>query len=100
MLYPVGFADHVEVHWPGIDHVPNPRLFSELDAIVGYDGVDLARHGLKHVLQKLPGRPSVSRCNELSDDELGRSINAYEELELPFSCLCTSAISMWKNPMG
>ena len=39
------------------------------------------------MLQKLPGRPSVSRCNQLSDGELGRSINAHEEKELPFSCL-------------
>ena len=35
VLDPVGFAVHVEAHWPGIDRVPIPRLFSELDSIVG-----------------------------------------------------------------
>ncbi len=49
--------------------------------------MDLVEHGLKRKLQKLPGRPSVSHCNELSGGELGRSINAHEEIELPFSFL-------------
>ena len=30
VLDPVGFADHVEAHRPGIDRVPVPGLFSEL----------------------------------------------------------------------
>ena len=59
-----------------------PGLLGELDAMVGQDGVDLVRHGLKHVLQELPGRLSVSSCIELSDGELGRSINAQKEIEL------------------
>ena len=44
--------------------------------------MDLVGHGLKHVLQELPGRLSVSSCNELSDGELGCSVNAHKEIEL------------------
>jgi hypothetical protein len=29
--------------------------------------VDLVGHGFEHVLQELPGRFSVSRCNELGN---------------------------------
>ncbi len=31
MLDPVGFADHVEAHWPRVDGVSVPRLLCELD---------------------------------------------------------------------
>jgi hypothetical protein len=34
------------------------------------------------MLQELPCSLFVSRCNELSDSELGRSVDAYEELAL------------------
>ena len=44
--------------------------------------MDLVGHGLEHVLQELPGRLSVSRCNELSDGELGCPVDADEEVEL------------------
>ena len=44
----------------------------------------LVRHGYDHALQKLPGRLSVSRCNELSDSELGCAINADEQAKPPF----------------
>jgi hypothetical protein len=93
VLDPVGFADHVEAHWPGIDRVPVPRLLGELDAprhclsdqwrssgSISENGVDLIGYGFEHMLKELPGRLSVSGCNELSDGELGRSVNAHKEI--------------------
>jgi hypothetical protein len=53
MLDTVGLADHVEAHWPGVDGVPVPRLFCELDPVVRQVGVDLVRHCFEHVLQEL-----------------------------------------------
>ena len=82
MLDPVGLADHVEAHRSGIDGVAVPRLFGKLDAIVGQYSVDVIRHGLGHVLQKLPGGAPVGFFNELSHRELTRAVDADEEIEL------------------
>ena len=87
VLDPVGFSNHVETHWPKIYGVAVPRLLGELDSIVLENGVDLIGHSLEHVLKELPGRLSVSRCNELSDGELGGSVNPHKEIELSFSRL-------------
>ncbi len=94
VLYPVGFADHVETHWPRIDGVAVPGLLCELNAVIGENGVDLIGHGLKHVLQELPGRLSVSSCNELSDGEFGRSVNAHKKVELAFGRLYLGDVDM------
>ncbi len=99
MLDPVGLADHVEAHWPGTDSVPFPGLLGELDAIIGKDRVDLAGHGLEHVLQELPGSLSVSCCNDLSDRELGSSVNGHKEIELAFCRLHLGDVNM-KEPDG
>ena len=96
---PVGLADHVEAHRPGIGCVTVPRLLCELNAIACKYGVDLVGDGIKPVLQELPGGLSVSRCNELRDGKPGRSVNAHKEKELA-PAVCTSAIPMWKKPMG
>ena len=94
VLDPVGFADHVQAHGPGIDGVPVPGLLRELDAIVGQYGVDLIRHGFEHVLQELPSRAPVSRFNELGDGELGCPVDVNEEVELAFSSLHLSNINV------
>jgi hypothetical protein len=70
VLDSVGLADHVEAHRPGVDGVPVSGLLCELDSVVGQDRVDLVGHGLEHVLEELPGRFPVSRCNELGDIQL------------------------------
>uniref|UniRef100_A4WZ16 Uncharacterized protein n=1 Tax=Cereibacter sphaeroides (strain ATCC 17025 / ATH 2.4.3) TaxID=349102 RepID=A4WZ16_CERS5 len=49
--------------------------------------MDLVGHDLEHVLEELPGSLSVSRCNELSNGELGRPVDADEQVELPFAGL-------------
>ena len=45
------------------------------------DYIDPIGQGFEHVLQELSGSLSVSRCNELSGGELGRSVNAHKEIE-------------------
>lgn len=82
VLDPVRLADHVEAHRPRGDGVPVPGLFGELDAVVGQDCMDLVGHGFEHVLQELPGRLSVGRCNDLGNRELGCPVNADEQGEL------------------
>ncbi len=99
VLDPVGFADHIEAHRPGIDGVAVPRLLCELNAVIGENGVDLIGHSVEQMLQELPGRLSVSRCNELSDGELGRSVNAYKEIELAFGRLHLCDVDM-EEPYG
>ncbi len=96
VLDPVGLADHVESHRSGVDGVPVPGMLCDLDAIIGKNRVDLIGHSLKHVLQELPGGLSVSRCNELSDGKLGRSVNAHKEIELTFSRLHLGDVDMEK----
>ena len=60
VLDPVGFADHVEAHRPGIDGVAVPRLLGELDAIVGEDRVQPVRNSFKKSFQKRDRRRPVS----------------------------------------
>ena len=97
VLDPIGFADHVEAHRPGVDGVPIPRLFCELDPVVRQDGVDLVRHCFEHVLQELPSRLSVNCRNKLGDGELGRPVDTHEEKELSLGGLHLSDVDM-KEP--
>jgi len=94
VLDPIRLANHVEAHGPGIDGVAVPGLFGELNAIVGQDRVDLVRHGFEHVLKELPGSFSVSRCNELSDGELGCPVYAHKEKELALGGLHLSYVDV------
>jgi hypothetical protein len=82
VLDAIRLTDHVEAHRPGDDRVPVPRLFCELDAIIGQDRVDLVGDGLEHVLQELPGGAPISLFDELGDRELAGAVNADEEIEL------------------
>lgn len=82
VLNAVGLADHVEAHWPGVVGVSVPGLLCELDSVVGQDGVDLMGHRFEHVKQELPSRLSVRCVNELGNSELGRPVDADEEVKL------------------
>ena len=97
MFDPIGFADHVKAHWPGIDGVPVSRLLCELNAIIRENGVDLIGHGLQHVLQELSGGAPVSLFNKLGDGELARAVDADEEVKLALSGLHLCNINM-KEP--
>ena len=99
VLDAVGLADHVEAHWPRIDGVLVPRLLCELNTVFRQNRMDLVRHGLEQVLQELPGGLSVSRFNELSNCELGSSVDAHKEIELAFSRLHLGDVDM-EGPDG
>ena len=99
VLDPVRLADHVEAHRPGIDGIPVPGLLGELDAIVGQYGMDLVGHGLKKMLQELPGAASVGRFNELGHSELGGPVDAHEEIELALGGLHFGNVDV-KEPDG
>ena len=73
-------AEHVEAHRPGADGVPVPRLFCELDSVVGENGVDLTGHGCEQVLKELPGCLSVGLVDELGHGELARAVDADEQI--------------------
>ena len=83
----VCLADHVETHLARPGGVTVARLLSELDAIVGQDRVDAVRHGFEEVLQELPGCPSVSLVDQLSDRELAGAVDANEQVKLAFGSL-------------
>ncbi|GAP25947.1 hypothetical protein GLF_2829 [Gluconobacter frateurii NBRC 101659] len=40
MFDPVGFANHVKAHWTRPRRIAITRLLSELDAVVGQDGMN------------------------------------------------------------
>ena len=82
VLDPVGLADHVEAHRPGIDCVAVPGLLSELDAVFREDGVDVIGHRLEHVLEELPRRLPVGFFDGLGDRKFAGSVDAYEQVEL------------------
>ena len=63
------------------------RLLSELDSIVGQNGVDLIGHSLQYAMQELLSGFPVCLLEELGYGELACAINAYEQVELAFSSL-------------
>jgi len=82
MFDPVGFADHVEAHWPRVEGVPVAGLLGKLDAIVRENGMDLIGHGFEHALQELPSGSPVSLFNKLGHGKLAGSVDANKEIKL------------------
>ena len=82
VLDPVGFANHVEAHLPGIGGVPIPWLVGELNAVVGQDRVDAVGNGLKYMLKKLPGGAPVRFVDEMGHGKLAGAVDGHEEIEL------------------
>lgn len=84
MLNAVCGADDVKAHWSGIGRVPVAWLFTELDAIVRQNCVDLVWHCLQHHLQELPSRLAVCFVYQLRHGKLAGSVNGYKEKEFAF----------------
>ncbi len=78
---PVGVADHVKAHGPGIDRVSVPWLRGEPDAIIGQDRVDVIRDGFEQMFKELPGCLAVGLVYELSDRRFSGPINGCEQLQ-------------------
>ena len=94
----VRFADRVEAHLARPGGVAVARLLGELNAIVRQDGVYPVRHGCQQVFEELPCCPAISLVDELGDRKFARAVDA-DKQAMP-SAVCTSAISMWKKPIG
>ena len=95
----VRLADHVEAHLTRPSGVSVARLLGELNAVIGQDCVDAVRHGLEQVFEEFQAvRLSALSTSRLTANLLVRSMptNRYS---LP-PAVCTSAISMWKEPIG
>ena len=95
----VCLADHVEAHLTRAGGVAVAGLLGELDAIVGQDRVDAVGHGFQQVFEELPRGAPVSLVDQLGDRELARTVDADEQVQLALGGL-TSAMSMWKKPIG
>ena len=87
VVYPIGIANHVEAHGPGIGRIPVARRLCELDAIIGEDRVDAIRHSPEQVFKERPRGLAIGLLDKLSDGVLAGPINAYEEIELALDSL-------------
>lgn len=87
VLNAVCLADHVEAHLPRRGGVAVAGLLSELNAIVGQNGVDAIRHGFQQIFEELPRGAPLGLVDQLSDRELARAVDANEQVELAFGGL-------------
>ncbi len=62
--------------------------------------MDAIRYGLQQVFEDLPHCAPVGLVDQLGERERAGTVNVDEQVELAFGAVCTSAISMWKKPMG
>ncbi|ARW49420.1 hypothetical protein S1001342_03130 (plasmid) [Acetobacter pasteurianus subsp. pasteurianus] len=84
MFDPVGFADHVEAHGTRPGRIAITGLVSELDPIVGQDGVDPVRDDAQEMFEEFPGRLPISFLDQLCDSEFACPVNGNEEVQLAF----------------
>ena len=94
MFDPVGLANHVEAHWPGVDGVAVSRLLCELNAVVCQNGMHLIRHTFEHVLQELPGCLPVCLLDKLGHGKFACAVNADEQVKLALSGLHLGDVDM------
>jgi hypothetical protein len=62
-------------------------------------GVDPVGHHLEQLLQELAGGGSRGLFIKAGHSKLGCAVNGHEQIELA-SPVRTSAMSMWKKPIG
>ena len=96
MFDPVDFADHVEAHGTRPGRIAITGLVSELDPIVGQDGVDPARDDAQEMFEEFPGCLPIGFPDELCDSELAGPIDGDEEIQLAFSSLDLGNIDVKK----
>ena len=87
MFDPVGFADHVEAHGTRPGRIAITGLVSELDPIVGQDGVDPVRDDAQEMFEEVPGCLPISFPDELCDSEFACPVDSNEEMQLTLSSL-------------
>ena len=72
---------------------------AELDAVVGQYRVDFVRDGFDERDEEGRSSDAIGFLDKLNEGELRRAVDGDEEVELSLGS-CTSAMSMWKKPMG
>ncbi len=93
----VGFADHVEAHGTRPSCISIARLLSELDPIIGQDGIDPVRDDAQEIFEEFPGRLPIGFPDQLCDSEFACPVDGNEEVQLTFSSLDFGYVEM-KEP--
>ncbi|GAP24937.1 hypothetical protein GLF_1819 [Gluconobacter frateurii NBRC 101659] len=96
MFDPVGFADHVEAHGTRPGRIAVTGLISELDAVIGQNGVDPVRDDAQEMFEEFPGCLPISFFNQLCDSEFACPVDGDEEIQLAFSSLDLGNIDVKK----
>ncbi|GLQ59624.1 hypothetical protein GCM10010937_14270 [Gluconobacter japonicus] len=90
----VGFADHVEAYWTRPRRIAIAGLFSELDSIVGQDGVDPVRDDAQEMFEEFSGRLPIGFPDQLCDSEFAGSVDSNEEVQLFNRAASNPSVSM------
>ncbi|GAC88977.1 hypothetical protein NBRC3255_2637 [Gluconobacter thailandicus NBRC 3255] len=93
----MGFADHVEAHGTRPGCISIARLLSELDPIIGQDGMDPVRDDAQEMFEKFPGRLPIGFPDQFCDSEFAYPVDGNEEVQLASSGLDLRDIEM-KEP--
>ena len=75
------------------------RRQAERDAGVGQYRVDFVRDGFDERDEEGRSSDAIGFLDQLNEGELRRAVDGDEKESFP-SAVCTSAMSMWKKPMG
>ncbi|GBR61292.1 hypothetical protein AA100600_2648 [Gluconobacter thailandicus F149-1 = NBRC 100600] len=97
---PVGFADHVEAHWTRPRRIAIAGLFSELDAVIGQNGMNPVRDHAQEIFEEFPGRLPIGFFNQLCDCEFAGPVDSNEEVQLAFCGLDLRDIEMKEPDRG
>ncbi len=97
MFDPVSFADHVEAHGTRPRRISMTELLSELDAVIGQNGMNPIRDHAQAVFEEFPGCLPIGFPDQLCDSEFACPVDGNEEVQLTFSSLDFGYVEM-KEP--
>lgn len=84
---PIGFADHVEAHGTRSGCIAITELLSELDAVIGQNGMDPARNDAQETFEQFLGCLSVGFPDQSCDSEFACPVDSNGEVQLTLSSL-------------
>ena len=97
-MSPNGLAFGERFNDQGDGRSPRARR-CKVGSVVGQDDVDLVRHSFDEMAQEVASRLPFGLAMEFDIGEFTRAIDGDEQVELAFA-VCTSAMSIWKKPIG
>lgn len=100
VLDPMRFADHLEAHGARSGRIAITGLFSELDPVVGQNGMDPVRNNAQEMVEEFPSRLPIGFAEQLCDSELACPVDGNEEVQLPFSGLDFRYVEMKDSNRG